>query len=131
MQYQEFLGEVQQRIRVGEQHEAVGAARATLQTLGERIVSGEADNLAAQLPDELAYYLRQANRDERFQLGQFYKRVARRAEIDYTDAVHQARAVVSVLEEAVTPGEFADMKAQLPDEYEDLFCFEGDDQETT
>jgi uncharacterized protein (DUF2267 family) len=129
MQYKEFLGKVQHRIRVGEQSEAVGAVRATLQTLGERIASGEADDLAAQLPRELAYYLRQADRDESFELGQFYKRVARRAEVDYPDAVYRAQAVVSVLEEAVTPGEMADMRAQLPDEYEDLFIFERSGEE--
>ena len=41
MQYQEFVGSVQHRTRVGEKEEAVSAIRATLQTLGERLSEGE------------------------------------------------------------------------------------------
>lgn len=130
MQYQEFVGSVQHRARVGEQSQAVGAIRATLQTLGERISAGEAENLGAQLPREIAYYLKQADRDERFDLGQFYRRVARRADVAYPEAVYRARAVLSVLDEAVSPGEMEDVRAQLPDEYDDLFNYEYEAEET-
>ena len=41
--------------------------------------------------------------------------------VDLPDAIYQARAVISVLGEAVSPGEMADARAQLPDEYDPLF----------
>lgn len=50
MEYQDFIGAVQNRARVGTAEQAVSAIRATLETLGERIVTGEAEDLAAQLP---------------------------------------------------------------------------------
>ncbi|MDX1614944.1 MAG: DUF2267 domain-containing protein [Candidatus Promineifilaceae bacterium] len=121
MRYQDFVGQVQHRSRLGEQGRAVGAIRATLETLSERIVSGEAENLADQLPREIGYYLRQAKTRESFELDEFYQRVAQREEVDYPDAVHHARVVMSVVNEAATPGEMDKVRGQLPDEYDDLF----------
>jgi len=124
MNYSEFLGQVQQRARLGTQEEAVRATRATLQTLGQRLAGGEPNNIAAQLPNEIGRYLKISGAEEgvRFGVDEFFDRV--RAHMgegtDLPEAVFYARVVLSVLKEAISPGEWHDMKAQLPEEYEDL-----------
>ncbi|MFO7898726.1 MAG: DUF2267 domain-containing protein [Planctomycetota bacterium] len=122
MHYDEFMGQVQDRAHLSSTGEALKAARATLGTLGERLAGGEAADLAAQLPDEVGRFLESGGKDERtsFDLGQFFARVARREGCDESDAAHHARAVMSVVRDAVTPGEIADLRAQLPDEYAPL-----------
>jgi uncharacterized protein (DUF2267 family) len=120
MKFDEFVGRVQHRAKLGTEGETVRAIEATLTTLGERLAGGEAANLAAQLPEELGAYLRGAPEGESFDLDEFFNRVTIREGVDEPGAVYHARAVLSVLKEAVTPGEWADMRAQLPDEYEAL-----------
>lgn len=76
MQYDKFIGQVQHRARLASTGEAVKATRATLGVLGQRLFGGEADDLAAQLPQEIQPYLEQAKADESFGLGEFYRRVS-------------------------------------------------------
>ena len=78
MEHDEFVGQVQNRARLGSRGDAERAIRATLETLAERIADGTAQNLAAQLPVEidadkvkaecrdgiLALYLPRAERDK-------------------------------------------------------------------
>jgi uncharacterized protein (DUF2267 family) len=101
--------------------EAVQAIRATLQTLGERVTPGQADDLAAQLPEELGLYLKMAEGVEQFELEEFFERVTKREGIDRPDAVYHARVVIDVLLEAVTTGEIEDLLSQLPDSFRPLF----------
>lgn len=123
MQFDEFVGEVQHRARFGTQGDAMRAIYATLETLGERLYGDEADDLAAQLPPALGAYLRLARRQESFDLDEFFERIAERegAGIDLPQATFHARTVISVLEDAVTPGEMADVRTQLPEEWDPLF----------
>jgi uncharacterized protein (DUF2267 family) len=123
MQYDEFVGQVQNRAHLPSQGEAVAAIRATLETLAERLTKGESDHLSAQLPREIAAYLRPATLlgQESLTLDQFFARVSDREGVDLPKSVHHARVVAEVLREAVSPGEFDDMLAQLPDEYNQLF----------
>jgi len=121
MQYEEFVGEVQHRARLGSQGDAVQAIRATLQTLAERLPGDEAKHLAAQLPPAIGSYLQDSNGSERFTLNHFFERVAQREPADLADAVHHARAVISVLNEAVSTGQFEQVRNTLPDEFEPLF----------
>lgn len=121
MQYDEFVGEVQNRARLPARGETVRAIQAALETLAERIAPGEADDLAAQLPPELGTFLRDVDTTERFSVDDFFLRVAAKESADVPDAVHHVRAVMAVLQEAVTTGELEDIRAQLPDEYEPLF----------
>lgn len=127
MKYSEFLGTVQNQARLGTESDAVSAVRATFETLGERLAGGQAGHVAAQLPEELGYYLRQADKDERFELHTFYERVSEREGVDLPDAVYHAKVVMKVLAEATSPGEMRDLRAQLPAEYEDLFDLNGAD----
>lgn len=121
MQYDEFVGEVQNRARLPSRGDAVSAIQATLETLAERIAPGEASDLAAQLPPQLGTFLRDVDKTERFAVDEFFLRVAAKETADLPDAVHHARAVIDVLQEAVTPGEIDDLRAQLPDDYNPLF----------
>lgn len=121
MQYHKFIGHVQSRARLGSTGEAVRATRATLEVLGQRLFDGQAGNLAAQLPSEIGLYLTKEQPSETFDLDEFFVRVSQRENVDLPDAVHHARAVLSVVQEAVTQGEIDKLRAQLPDDYDALF----------
>lgn len=123
MRFETFVGQVQHRARLSSQGEALRATRAALETLGDRISSDEADNLASQLPQEVGAYLRHQARATpgRFSLHDYYTRVADRESVDVPEAAYHARAVMSVVCEAVSPGEIDDLLAQLPGEYHPLF----------
>lgn len=124
MKYDEFVGRVQSRARLGTQGNTVRAIRATLEVLGQRLFGNEAQDLAAQLPHEIGIYLEHNGQDgdqEAFGIREFYERVSQREGVDLPDAVYHARCVVSVVKEAVSPGEIEDVRSQLPAEYNELF----------
>nr|WP_243637825.1 DUF2267 domain-containing protein [Natrarchaeobius chitinivorans] len=117
MQYDELIGEIQHRARLDSREAALSITRATLTTLSERIQPGEAENLAAQLPEELGRFLEEVDDVERFGFDDFVDRVAEREEIgddDPADAAFHAQVVVDVIEEAVTEGALEDVEAQAP-----------------
>lgn len=121
MQHDEFIGQVQSRARLPSRGDAEKVTRATLEVLAERLAGGQPENLAAQLPEEIARHLEDGEEADRMSLDQFFERVSERSGSDLPDAVHQARAVVAVLTDAVSEGEIAKVKDQLPDEYRPLF----------
>lgn len=125
MQYHEFMGKVQSRAHLGSTGEAVTAARATLEVLAQRLAGGTPENLAAQLPSEVGTYLTGQETDRAFDLDEFYEKVSQRENVELPDAVHHARAVMSVLQEAVSQGLLEDIRAQLPEEYNPLFEYDG------
>jgi uncharacterized protein (DUF2267 family) len=93
---------------------------ATLRTLAERITGTEARDLTAQLPSELKDPLavNVTERAEYFDLDEFARRVADRADIDLDQAYSGVRAVFATLRGAVSHGEFDDVLAQLPNEFQ-------------
>ncbi|GLZ12785.1 hypothetical protein Acsp04_30200 [Actinomadura sp. NBRC 104425] len=113
MRHSEFLGRVQNRGRLPDLGYAERACRATLETLGERVPEGLADNLAAQLPHEIGEHLRRtevyggAGTGERFDRHAFVRRVAERAGVDEQKAAFLARVVLEVVDEA-TQGRIMD-----------------------
>lgn len=119
----EFLKAVRERANLASREEAERATAAVLRTLGERLAGGEPHDLASQLPEELAGYVRREGgaQADPFPLEEFYRRVAEREGTDQKAAEDHARAVVGVLREAVTSGEIEDVRAQLPSEYAPLF----------
>lgn len=121
MQYHEFIGRVQNRARLGTTGEAVRATGATLEVLSQRLFEGQAGNLAAQLPEEVGRYLTETQDSETFGPEEFFKRVSQKENVDLPDAVHNARVVISVVQDAVTQGEIDKIQAQLPAEYNSLF----------
>ncbi|MFP4563653.1 MAG: DUF2267 domain-containing protein [Spirochaetia bacterium] len=128
MQFDEILGLVQNRARLASSEEALTATRATLSTLNERLAGGETKDIASQLPRELAKFMDETGKGERFDVDEFFKRVSRKEGVDLPVSVHHARSVISVLKEALTEGEFNDILAQLPNDYKELFQsgYEGD-----
>jgi uncharacterized protein (DUF2267 family) len=129
MEYSEFLGQLQHRLELDSQQAAVTAARATLTTLGERLDPGEANDLASQLPREIGRFLRESEDVEGFSWEVFVDRVVEREgmdEDDRADAVYHARVVVALVDEATDSGEFADVRSQLPEAYDDLFALLDD-----
>ncbi|HSO28044.1 MAG TPA: DUF2267 domain-containing protein [Anaerolineales bacterium] len=122
MQYDEFVGKVQERARLASSGEAVRAIRATLETLDQRLNPGEAQDLAAQLPREIGAFFGGSQQAETFNLNHFFELVSAKEEVDLPDAVHHARAVIAVLQDAATQGEMANVRAQLPDDWDQLFA---------
>lgn len=121
MTHDQFIGEVQNRGHLSSREDAERAVRATLETLAERLAGGEADHLAAQLPHELGEHLRrEGDSVERLSLDDFYRRVSEREGNEHPEAVHHAKAVIGVLREAVSEGEFGDVESQLPEEFRHL-----------
>lgn len=129
MQHDEFIGHVQQRARLGSRGEAERATRATLETFAERLPAGLADNLAAQLPEEVSEHLHRVVRApdepdaaERFGRDQFIHRVADRAGggVNTSQAVHWVRAVFEVVDEATSGSLTGKVADSLPSELRSL-----------
>lgn len=123
VQYQEFIDRVRQRAELGSFERAEAATRATLTTLGEYLTGGEGPDLAAQLPQGLAEILHQQppERSKIFSLNDFLQMVAENEGVGIGEAQTYARAVMGVLEEAVTEGEMEDVRRQFPSELDSLF----------
>lgn len=117
MKYDEFMGKVQAKCRVGTTGEAVKATRATMETLAERLCGEEKNHLASQLPEEVAHYLHEIDRHEKFDVDEFFWRVSEREALDLPVSVHHARAVMDVIHEAVTPGQWDNLMEVLPEDY--------------
>lgn len=128
VQYQGFIERVQQRAGLASFGAAEAATRATLTALGEYLTGGEGLDLASQLPQGLAEILRQRppERSEFFSLNDFLQRVGEIevGEIErmgFEEASAHARAVMGVLQEAVSRGEMEDVRRQFPSEFDPLF----------
>jgi uncharacterized protein (DUF2267 family) len=126
MQHDEFIGQVQARARLSSRGDAERATRATLETLAERIPEGLADDIAAQLPDEIGEHLRRTivyggvGTGERFDTGEFVRRVSERSGTDEPQAAFLTRVVCEVVDEA-TAGILTRKAAEsLPDDLRKL-----------
>jgi uncharacterized protein (DUF2267 family) len=128
MRYDEFLEHVQHRAGLSSRAEAEHATRATLETLAERLAGGEAHDLAAQLPPELARYLQlpDAGIGAKLTLDEFFELVSEREGVDLEDSTLHARVVIGVLTEAVSQGEIKDVRVQLPAALAQLFNVENE-----
>ncbi|MCW3067652.1 MAG: hypothetical protein JWL67_277 [Solirubrobacterales bacterium] len=108
------------------------AARATMETLGERITMEQARTLAEDLPVELKMWLTAGSpggapagapggeEARRFDVSEFVRRVAEREEVDNEAAEQHVRAVFVALARLVRSDEMAKLAAQLPQEYRRL-----------
>ena len=121
MKYNEFLSRVQQEAELNSPEEAETIARATLETLGERVSRTDRHNLGAQLPNEIKEILFKRDPGEKYTLEEFYSRIAARTGLRFKKAVHQTRAVGDVLREAVSEGELKYILRDLPDDYAEIF----------
>jgi uncharacterized protein (DUF2267 family) len=114
----EFIRRVAERAGLDDQR-APRTIDAVLETFGERIAAGQAQDLAAQLPKPAAEPLRRSDGPARpIPLDGFVHQVAEReGELEVIAREH-ARAVLTTVREAVTIDEWHDTLAELPREYE-------------
>jgi len=120
LNYVEFIGRVAERAGMLPERAEI-LARATLETLAERLTGGEAADLAAQLPAALQDPLRKrAEAAEAFGLEEFVRRVSERAGQDPEAADDRVAAVLTTVREAVSDGELEDVMSQLPKEFWDM-----------
>jgi uncharacterized protein (DUF2267 family) len=128
MKAEEFVKEVMHRAGISSRIASDNAVRATLETLSEHLTEEASDNLAAQLPNELATYLQQpfAGVADRFSLDDFFARASQREGVPIAEAILHARIVASVLAEAVSIGELEHFTAQLPPDLAQLFYVQNE-----
>ncbi|QCS43548.1 DUF2267 domain-containing protein [Natrinema versiforme] len=125
MQESEFYGLVQEAGHLDTTDRAQAATEAVMATLAETLTGGEAENVAAQLPDELAGIVEDADHDAAgYDREDFVERVSeqlRGTDVEPDDAEQYADAVTDALAVALTDGELQDLKAQLDDDLGPLF----------
>jgi uncharacterized protein (DUF2267 family) len=123
MQHDEFIGKVQNLAHLPSRGQAEYATRAVLETLAERLAGNEPAHAAAQLPQGLAAYLTHdyAGVGFSYSLHEFLQMVSRRENVELPQAEQHARAVIQVLDQAISPGEMSDIRDQLPPEFDPLF----------
>jgi uncharacterized protein (DUF2267 family) len=123
VEYNEFITHVQSLAQSNSRAEAERAIFATLETIEERIGSAKAQELAAQLPDELRNYLKASQKEsaQSFNLQEFIARTSQKENIDPVTAVNHVRAVFAVLQNAVPPEKFTAFHTHFSHDYEELF----------
>lgn len=125
MQEPEFYALVQEAGHLESTDHAQAASEAVLATLGEALTGGEAEDVAAQLPDELARILEDADHDGAgYGREEFVDRVGehlRDADVESDDAEQFADAVTDAVAAALTEGEVQNLKGQLDEELQPLF----------
>ena len=124
MQYDEFIEQVQTRAHLSTQSEAQRATQATLETFAAFLSWKDRHDAASQLPKNIKTYLQwpvvgpgnqpAAGSERNVSLDDFFQRLSRRAGVPKAVAIEHARAVLSVLREAVSEGEFEEMRADIP-----------------
>jgi uncharacterized protein (DUF2267 family) len=116
VQTTEFVERVQQHVEEPLAHDrARGAVEATLRVVGQTLSAREARRLAAQLPSELeAAVTSDLDGEAPPDWNAFRARVADLAGVAEREAETYADAALSVLREAVTPGEAIDVALELP-----------------
>jgi uncharacterized protein (DUF2267 family) len=97
--------------------EAQAATQATLETLAERIGSGEARAVAGELPDELRPFLDTGGEARKLDIHQFMSRVAEIEDAPVPTAARHSRAVFSALGRALSDRMGKKLAGQLPREY--------------
>jgi uncharacterized protein (DUF2267 family) len=122
MRFDEFIQRVQGEANLDTREQALAITEAVLETLGERLDREVRNGVEAQLPNEMKGFLlaREENAD-RYNLAEFYSRVAARAWLKYEDATEQTWQVLAVLRQAISGGEVQDMMESLPSDYATLF----------
>lgn len=139
----DLLETVRDESGVESNDEAREVTTAALATLGERITPGQAEKIAAYIPEEFATALapderevveavdaetETADREDGeavdtdavaadYDADEFVDRVAERADVDRETARESVGAVSEALAESVPRREFEDLLQQLPDEY--------------
>lgn len=127
MQNHEFLSEVQTRIGAETDDKVLTVVSAVLQTLADHLAGNAPAKLAAQLPEEIGALITEYKNDpeaegEGFGVEEFINRTANRAGVENLEtAKAHAAAVLAVLRDAISEGEFDKIRGTLPAEYDMIF----------
>lgn len=133
MDYDTFIGEVQNRAALASREDALTATRITLEQMSRRIEPNAAENLAAQLPREIGRHLEKVDEVESYEWTEFIDRIVETGgynrDDEEGDAVHHARAVIDVLDDAVEESALRDVRDQFPPEsdWDELFALADED----
>ncbi|MCU0551743.1 MAG: DUF2267 domain-containing protein [Leptolyngbya sp. Prado105] len=124
MNYDQFIKTVKESAQFESREDAIKATKAVLETMRERLLGDEASNLAAQLPKELGDCLRgrEGQMGDNFKIEEFYTRISQREGVDIEAAATHAGVVFSVLSQAVSAGEWADVRIGFAKDYDELFA---------
>lgn len=99
---------------------AARLTEATLRTFAERITAGEAEDLAARMPDGLGSYLMGGGeKPANYSYDDFMRLIAERA-VDRETAERAACGVLQAMHDVVGDQEFADAMSQLPKYLQEL-----------
>lgn len=128
LDYETFIAVVEQDARVP-RDDAERAVSVTLHTLAERLSGGEAEDIAEELPPELAGFMHDGSKAEPFDADEFVRRIAEREGVSTDRAVAHARAVFAALGRVLSPDELHDMASELPRDFGDLLAVAIEAQE--
>ena len=119
----EFLGAVQQRLDLTDKTEAETATRSVLAATADRLTPEEANDLAAQLPHEMAEFIRRRRPGvQKMDRNTYIGRI--QGDLDLmkpTQAEQVAKGILSVVRDAVGEGEWQDVVSQMPMDMKDMF----------
>ncbi|MDG5817782.1 DUF2267 domain-containing protein [Natronococcus sp. A-GB7] len=125
MRENEFYKLVQEASHLETIDHARIASEAVLETLGETLTGGEVEDVAAQLPSELASIVEDADHDGTgYDREAFVDRVGDRlqgTDVEDGDAEQFADGVTDAIAATLTQDELQDLKAQLDDDLHPLF----------
>ena len=122
MDYEQIIGVIRKALGGLSSRAAEHAARATLQTLAERLPRAEARHIQQELPAELAPWVYTETEAEAFDIDEFLDRVAKREDTDIETALLHARAVFTALGSALSPKAVAHLTATLPKTFDPLIA---------
>jgi uncharacterized protein (DUF2267 family) len=114
--HERFVVTIQQRTGIG-WDKAERAARATLETLAERVSAGVARDLAGDLPVAERRWLQPRGDAQPLDAVAFVRRVAEREETDPATAEARVRAVFLALARLLAEDVFGELVAELPKDY--------------
>lgn len=121
MKYERFIGQVHHRLELADQGEAVRATRAVLTTLGERLDTETARNLANYLPMEIDRYLTEVDNGQEFPYREFLERVGDIEHRDLPDANYDAQLLIGFISDFVPEDELDALRDRLPSDFDNLF----------
>ncbi len=90
-------------------------------TLGQRIPADNADDIAANLPMEIQWYMTGAVQEhgQRFDWKEFVERVSEIERVDPPEAAYHARVIIDLINEEVPPSDFRQLRDMLPESQDD------------
>lgn len=126
MKYDDFVAKVLERGEYADRQEAERVTQLVLGVLAERLNADEVDDLAAQLPPQVAVALAVGPQvPATFGVHEFLGRVAAGIGATEQTAEWDSSAVLCTVAEAVSGGELNDVLTQLPSGFAVLFGRSG------